>query len=88
MFYAENAGYENIVNIFKKKMEQTRIQRLNNNIKLENYNDVINLMKANDSGVPLKVKKYLFVTYNRVFEGSSFFFLFFFKKIPFFLFRL
>lgn len=72
MFYAEANGFENVVMILKRQIEKKRTQPLTNNLKAENYTDVISAMKAQDSGVPLKTKKFFLITYSHVFEGKLF----------------
>lgn len=70
-FYAENAGFERIVQMIKRIEKGKKDLITHSSVRLDNYREIVTLMKLPDSGVPLSDQKNFFITHNNCFAGSE-----------------
>lgn len=72
-YYAENANAGAIVKILDERIEKDRKKNLvtHKDLKMDNYKEVVSLMKDPDSGVQLKDRKQLFITHRNCCSGSD-----------------
>jgi len=73
LFYAEKGGYTNIVKYLhdKHEAEQKKTLITHQNVKTDNYAEIVSIMRDSESAVAQKDKKSFFITYKRVMLGSD-----------------
>jgi len=73
LYYAEKGGYSAIVKLLQDKQEQEQKKSLmtHQHVKVENYGEVISIMRDSDAAISQKEKKSFFITWKRVMLGSE-----------------
>eukprot|EP01114_Cavostelium_apophysatum_P012722 TRINITY_DN2910_c0_g1_i1.p1 TRINITY_DN2910_c0_g1~~TRINITY_DN2910_c0_g1_i1.p1 ORF type:complete len:655 (-),score=195.25 TRINITY_DN2910_c0_g1_i1:52-2016(-) len=72
LFYSEKAGPSSVIKIMQDAVRESQKKTLitHQNVKLEAYADVVNVMKGPE-GIPLRDRSYFFITHHRCFQGSE-----------------
>lgn len=72
LFYAEKAGFEKIIKLVSDKKDNTKKALITHqNVKLENYADVVKLAQHPEYGLALKDRRHFFIMHNKSFLGMS-----------------
>jgi len=76
LFYAEKCGHQEIEKILQQHLEkEQQLQKrlmTHDNVKLDNYFDIITIMSDSEFGIPLKDRVVFFFTHKKCFIGSEF----------------